>query len=871
MQQLLESYALERSVPARVMMWMRAAFDILWVALALRVRSWVGVRRLRHGGVTSARMSPFDSILQDIRYTVRSLRRDASLTIFAILIVGLGVGACATVFSVVDALLLRPLPFDHPDELVWISNGEWGKGQALSELSVQVAYLQDLRAESEELVDVGGYSLFDRSGDYTIADGGEPERLTRLRVTENFFQLLGVAPLYGRLFMDEEVRWNGPHAVLLTYGFWSRRFAGDSTIVGRTVELNGVRATVVGVLPQAFDFASVFSPDQPVDFVAPFPLSEETNRLGNTLALIGRMRPGATLGATRAEVSQIAARSTSDRRNGFEPYIVPLHEHVSGQFASTALLMTCAVGIVMLIVCANLSNLLLARGTAREREIAIRAALGARRSRLIRQVLTESLVLALTGAALGLTVAVGATRLLTRLDINIPLLAQIRVDGSALTFTLLVAIATGIVFGATPAVRMSAHSLAQSLRDSGRGTSHGRRQGWIHGVLVGAEVALACVLLVGASLLIRSLVRVMDIELGFQPRSAVALRIDPGISFASQASEVAFYDEALRRVRAAPGVEAVGTTDVLPTAFNRRWSLRCPSDPADVEQNDSDGCRVVPFIRVVSEGYLPAMGLTLISGRDFSRSDNAAAERVIIVNEQLAEVLWPDQNPIERGVGLLYRRKRWNVIGVVRGMRHLTPEQEPEPEVFFSFRQMSDFAAVHLIVRGAHSMTGLTSAVRSALMNMDPPVPTNAFRPIQDMIDRSMSPRRFVTMTLTAFAAFAVLLASLGIFGVISYSVSQRKQEMGIRLALGASAVDLVRQILTQTLVLAGSGMAVGLLGAWAVARAMRSQLFGVPVSDPITFAAAPSVLLIVALCAGYFPARRASRMNPVATLRTDS
>ncbi|UCG84990.1 MAG: ABC transporter permease, partial [Gemmatimonadota bacterium] len=661
-----------------------------------------------------------------------------------------------------------------------------------------------------------------------------------------------------RLFTADEIEWDAG-AVLLSYGFWVRRFAADPQVVGRTLTINDDPVTVVGVLPASFDFTTIFEPGSRIDFVAPFPLNERTDRRGNTLALIGRLRPGATVEAAQAEATAIAARPYEGdaRRNEFVPRLSPLREHVSGGFRPAMMLLAVAVGLVMLIVCANLSNLLLARGATREREIAIRAALGASRQRLISQMLTESTVLACGGAALGLLLALAGTHMLANSDASIPLLEQVRVDGAALGFTVLAAVVAGLVFGLTPAVRLSAVVIHESLKESGRGHSESRRHGWMRSALVVAEVALACVLLVGAGLLLRSFFRVLDVDLGFQPRGAVTLRIDPQTGFATPALASVYYDDVLRRVRSAPGIEAAGLTDVLPVAFNRRWGF------------EHGGHVVSPFVRVVSEGYLRAMGLSLISGRDFSIHDNDSGRPAVIVNEILARTLWPGEDPSGNTV-TIYSETEWEVVGVVRGMRHLTPEQEPGPEIFFPMRQMPHSGAVHLIARGTGSLAGVATAIRDALRPVDPNLPMSEFRVIQDIIDKSMSPRRFFVLLLVGFAGFALLLASLGIYGVISYSVSQRTQEIGIRCALGASPMQLQKRILTETLRLAAVGMALGLCAAGILARVMRGLLYGVTSSDPITFATVPLLILTVAALAGFVPARRAARLDPAETLRAE-
>jgi predicted permease len=802
-----------------------------------------------------------ETILQDIRYSFRTLRRDAGLATFAILIIGLGVGASSTVFSVINALLLRPLPFEAPERLAWIANSTV---EGLSGATVQVSHLQDLQSQSLSFSDVAAYCPFYNIGDDKLIGVGEPERLTGVAVSENFFQSLGVRPQLGRLFTAEECRWNGPQAALLSHRLWERRFASDPGVIGRAITLNDAPVTVVGVLPASFDFATVFAPGSRVDLYKPFPLSEQTNRWGNTLSLVGRLKPGVTIEAARAEVNALAERSDREHpeRNKFRPKVSALHEHVSGQLRSAMYVLACAVGLVMMIVCANLSNLLLARAATREKEIAIRAALGAGRRRLIRQMLTESLTLSLCGAAMGLLLAIGGTRLLSHLDsVGIPLLENVRVDAFALGFTLLTAALTGVVFGLVPAIRASSLSLNAALKDSGHGSSQGKRHGWIRNTLVICEVAFACVLLVGAGLLIRSFLRVLDVDLGFQPRSAGALRIDPGRQYSTQALRNAYFDEALRRAGSAPGVEAVGLTDSLPLGSNRSWGVGA------IGKTYERGKYPEAFVRVVSDGYLPAMGISMRAGRDFSAADNPSSPRVIIINETLASALWPGEDPLGK---ILRADGERQVIGVVRDVRHLALEKASGGEMYLPIRQTNDYSSVTLVARGTPSLAALASGVRDALRPIDPNLPANEFRPIQDLVDRSVSPRRLIVLLLAGFACFALILASLGIYGVISYSVSQRKQEIGIRLALGASAVNLQMLILTQTLKLAAAGMALGLLASWLLGRTLQGLLFGVTPSDPMTFAGALVLLMGVAALAGYLPARLASRLDPVEALRAE-
>jgi predicted permease len=586
------------------------------------------------------------------------------------------------------------------------------------------------------------------------------------------------------------------------------------------------------------------------------------------LALVARLRPGATLEAAQEELSAIASRPHGEQRNRFAPVLSPLREHVSGGFRSAMLVLGGAVALVMLIVCANLSNLLLVRGVSRQKEIAVRAALGAARGRLIRQMLTESVVLAGIGGALGTLLAAAGTRALARMDGNIPMLAEVRLDAVVLAFTLGITLLAGLVFGAAPAFRISTSALHETLKESGRGASPGRRQSWVQDGLVAAEVALACTLLIGAGLLTRSFVRVLDVDMGFEPRNTVALRIDPSTPFPTPSAVDTYYDDALRRVRFAAGVEAAGLTDVLPMGFNRTWPVR-PGEIAG--SGDLEAFRAFPYVRIVSEGYLEAMGLSLVAGRDFTDRDDRGSRPVIIINETLARSIWPGEDALGRVlVPSDGRNVEREVVGIVRGTRYLAPEQEPGPEMFLPLRQHGDYDAVHLIARGGMRPAELAAAVGEALRPLDPRLPVKDAVVIAHIVARSVSARRLTVTLLVGFAGFALALASIGIYGVISYSVRQRTKEIGIRLALGASARELRTRVLLQTLALAAAGITFGVPAAWVLGRAMQSLLFDVPAADPVTFAAVPAILLVVAAMAGYLPALRASRVDPMRALGGD-
>jgi predicted permease len=797
----------------------------------------------------------------DLRYTMRTLRRDAGFAVIAILILGVGIGSNTAIFSVLNTLLIRSLPFRDSGQLVWIANTF--KGEGLSGSTSRVSNFNDLRKTSKSFEDMASYFAFFGDGDDTLTGRGEPERLGGVGVSQNFFQVLGVQPKLGRLFDDEESKWHGRPAVLLSENLWERRFASDPKIVGQAILLNDKPVTVIGVIPREFDFASIFSPSSRIDLYEPFPLTQETDRWGNTLSIVGRLKPGVTIESAQAEINVIVEslhREHPERGKDWGARLTALQDQVSGRLRRALVVLGVAVGVVMLIVCANLSNLLLARAAARRKEIAVRTALGAGRWRLIRQMLTESMVLSLCGAVLGLVLAFIATRTFAAMpNLSIPLMRYISVDRTALLFTLLAAILTGLIFGIVPALQQSKGDLNESLKDSNRGSSEGKGKGWIRSVLVVSEVAMACVLLVGAGLLIRSFLRVMDVDLGFQPERAATMRVDPGPNYKTHDQRNGYFTEVLRRAQEVPGVNAVGLTDALPLGKNRTWCLAAKG------QTYPPGQYPCEFIRIVSEGYIRAMGIPMRAGREFEERDGTSEVKVAMVNETMARKLWPGQD----GVGqILLNPDPIQVVGVVADVRHLAVEKDAGMELYLDMRQGNDFSSVDLVVRTKSDPQTLAGAVRAALMPVNPSLPANEFRPLEMLVNKAVSPRRFIVLLLGGFAAIALILASLGIYGVISYSVSQRTQEIGIRMALGASSSHVRLRVLRQAMVLALTGVVVGAVGAWVTGRLLGSMLYGVSAGDPVTFSGMVGLLTMVAMAAAYFPARRASMVDPMTALR---
>jgi predicted permease len=802
------------------------------------------------------------TLARDLRYTFRTLRRDMGFAAFAIAIAGLGIGASATVFSVVNTLLLRPLPFQDPAALVWVPNHNTA---GLSGQTTQVGHMLDLRERTRSLDGLAGYFAFYGAGDNVLGGAGGPERLSGVPVSADFFELLGVRPQIGRLFNAEESQWNGPKAVMLSDGLWRRRFASDPAIVGSALTLNGEPHTVAGVLPPSFDFGSVFAPGSHFDLYFPFPLSPETNRWGNTMAMIGRLKPGVTAAEAQAEIRVVAGQITNEHpeRNSFEGFVRPLSDQVSGRMRLAVWVLAGAVGMVMLIVCANLSSLLLARAAARQKEIAIRSALGAGRGRLAAQMLIEGIVLSTSGAILGLAVAAAGTRVLAGLDaISIPLLASVQADGSVIAFTMVMALITGVVFGLSPIFLARSGGLHESLKDATRGSTEGRGRSLVRKALVVSEIAFACVLLVGAGLLIRSLIRVLDVDMGFDPARAATIRIDPDSRYATHEERNAYFDEALRRVREIPGVDAAGVTDALPLGRNRTWGARAKGVTYE------RGRGPTAFVRIVTDGYTAALGIPLRRGRDIAASDTLSSEPVIVINETMARNLWPGEDAVGKFVLNSCGAER-RVIGVVGDVRHLALEKASGNEMYLPSRQCDDQSSSDLVVRSGLAPAALAGAWRTALSPLTPNLAQNDFRSIQQLVDTSLSARRFTVLLLGAFAVFALALASMGIYGLISYSVTQRTQEIGIRMAIGASARDVQRQIILQTLGLAGIGAAIGAAASWLMARGLSGLLYEIAATDAGAFLGMLLILLVVSAIAGYLPARRAARIDPMHALRS--
>ena len=824
-------------------------------------------RLLQHSARTRERHMSMrelvDDLRQDLRYALRTLRRDRAFTFFAILVAGLGIGASVTVFSIVNGVLIRPLPVRDADRLVWIANSG---SSGLSGATVQAFTVTDVRAEARSVVDVAAYFPFYEEDNMAYTSGPESVRLTAVGVTGNFFPMLGVTPMLGRAFNAEESGGGGSRVVMLSHLAWQRRFASDVGIIGKSLTLDNEPVTVVGVLPSSFDFASVFVPGTRVDVFTPFPLIEATNRWGNTLSMIGRLAPDATLASAAAEFAILGPRMTAAHpdRNAFRPALVTLKEHVSGRVQAALVILLVSVGVVMVIVCANLSHLLLARGSTRQKEVAVRLALGAGRARLARQLLTESSVLAVGGAVFGLLVATAGTRMIASLStFSIPLLETVSVDATALGFAALLTLVAGLGFGLAPALRIPAADVNSALKSSGRGTTGGRRGRWTRDALIVSEIALACVLVIAAGLLTRSFLKVLEVNPGFRPERVASVRVDPRReNLVSEASFTAYVNELLARTRAMPGVQSAALADRLPLGSNRTWGAGV------LGVTYARGSYPVAFVRVISDGYISTMGMKLVSGRDFTPEDDFSREKLIIINETMERALFGGESGLGRVIRADGNRR---VVGVVGDVRHMALDAAGGNEMYLSYRQTSDFSGMHVVARTTMSPAAFTGALHDALKQVVPNLPAKDFQTLQQRVDRSLSPRRFTMALLNGFALFAVLLALIGIHGVVSYTVNQRTQELGVRMALGASATTLQIGIIRSTVALAALGMLLGSVASWATVRWMSGFLYGVTATDPVTFAIMLGTLTIVAVVSGFLPARRVSRIDPITSLRSSA
>lgn len=811
--------------------------------------------------------------LQDLRYAFRSLAKKPGFAAVAILTLSLGIGATTAIFSVVHAVLLRPLDFPDAGRLVKITGYNRAEGTTAN---ISPGSFVDFQRDASSFARMGANGFV---GLATISGaGGEPERTGWVQVTEGFFPTLGIMPAIGRAFQPQDDRLGAAPVVLLSDGFWRRRFGGDPSIVGQAITFNAVPVTVIGVLPPSYRHIE-FNSERPADLFTPFRFdAAQPNRGARFIRAVGRLNDEVTLAQGRAEIEAIAARlsqqyPTTNLNDGVR--VETLLDAMVGDTRPVVLLLAGAVIVVLLVACANVANLLLARGTGRLRELALRAAVGADRRRLARQLLTESAALSLVGAAGGVAIAFGGTRALTVLAAaGIPRADQIGIDGTVLAFAMAASLITSVIFGLVPAIHLSRVDLNDTLKEGGKqpGTATGRGA---RELLIVAEVALSILLLIGAGLMIRSLWQLQNVDPGFDAEQVLTMEVSLPLARYPEGAQMPFYQQLEQRIAAIAGVGAVGAINILPLSNNY--------DSRGIQVEDHprpDGQGLSPQARSVTPGYFAAMGIPVLAGRTFDAFDTEDRPRVVVVSESMARRYWPGETSV---VG---KRITFNsgipaeqqqlvggpgsriVVGVVGDVKHLGLDEEIVPMFYTPHTQQPSYHTMRLVVRGQANAAALTGQVRAALTQMDREAPLSQVATLSASLDKSVAEPRMRATLLGLFAGLAIALAAIGVYGVVAYLVGQRTQEIGVRRALGAEATDVVTMLVRESMRPVAAGIAIGLLGAVALSRVLAAMLFQVSATDVMTYAMACGVLAGAALIASVIPARRALAVDPINAVR---
>jgi putative ABC transport system permease protein len=810
-------------------------------------------------------------LLQDLHYGARMLLKAPGYTLIAVITLALGIGANTAVFSLVNGILLRHLPFRQPEQLVWVDS----RRAATGKYSFTLPDFIDYRDQNQSLSGIAALTSWSAN----LTDQGEPEQLQGVRISANAFELLGVEAVAGRALLPGDDTPGQQHVVVLSYGLWLRRFGADPQLVGKKLTLNGASHTVVGVLPPQF-----FIPNREAELVVPLAPDADPLRgvrtSTNFLRALARLKPGVTREQAEAELTAVAQRIRRQypvaNAQKLGVTLSPLYEEVVGAFRLALWVLLGAVGMVLLITCVNLANLALARGSGRRREMAVRAALGATRWRLVQQLATESLLLALLGGGLGLLLAIyGIDLLLALSPATLPRAAEVGVDFRALGFTLALSLLAGALFGLAPAWQATRVSLNEELKEGGRGAGGGTRQNRARSLLVISEIALSLVLLIGAGLLIKSFLRLQAVNPGFEAENALAIRLSlPKAQYSNRAAVSAFYEKLRPRLESLPGVEAVGFVSALPlsgTSFSIPFTIEGSEIPPD-------GAHRADY-RVVSAGYLRALKIPLIAGREFNERDTAETLPVALISQNLARRHWPNGNPLGARLRINDNNqgpRPVEVVGVVGDVKHLSLDGEPAPHIYLPIHQAHEDGVAWLtnnqywLLRTAVDPLTLSAAARREIQAVDRNAPASNIRTMDQYLAASVAPRRFNLRLLTVFAGAALILAATGLYGVISYGVAQRKRELGVRMALGARAGDVLKLVIGQGMALAVIGVALGLAAALALTRLMESMLFSVSATDPLTFIMIALLLTLVALLACYIPARRATKVDPLLALRRE-
>jgi predicted permease len=797
--------------------------------------------------------------LRDLRHGARLFRQRPGFTAVVVLTLALGIGANAILFSLVNSVLLNPLPYADPGRLVFVAQhreGETYNGASYDDY-------KDFRDRARSFAQLAAVSP---QWTFTLTNVSEPQRLRGLYASANLFPALGVSPARGRAYTPEEDRAGAGRVVVISHELWQRQFGGDASVLGKSLALDGEPHTIVGVMPAGFRFFAES------DLWVPLAQNPVVNRGRGVrlLSIFGRLGDGVAREQAEAEIVSVAAQLEGEyaaTNKGFSARVVPLHEHVTGGARPALLVLLGAVGLVLLIACANVANLTLARAASRRREFAVRAALGAGRLALTRQVLTESLLLGAAGGATGLLLAVwGVDLLLAVGPENIPRRAEIGIDSRVVLFTLAVSLLTGALFGLAPALRASRAQLGEALK-SGARAGDGPRAARLRSSLVVAEVALSIMLVAGAGLLVRSFVRLLEVDPGFRPDNLVSLAVIlPQSSYPQPEQRAQFYRRLEERLKALPGVESVGAVTRLPLgpAGNITSTLAVEGRPA------AEGARPEVDFRRASPDYFRTMGVPLVAGRFFAEEDADESRPTAIVNEAFARKYWPGESALGKRVRLGPNSDAapWiTVVGVVGNVRHTGLDSEPRPEVYRHLLTSPPTGPV-VVVRTTADPSALVPTLGAAVRELDRGIPAATAQTMREIIARSVAERRFLMLLLAAFAGAALVLASVGIYGVVSNTVAQRTHEIGVRMALGATRRDVLRLVIRQGMTPAVLGLALGLAGALALTRVMRGLLFGVGARDPATLAASALLLAAVALAACYLPARRATKVDPMVALR---
>ncbi len=808
-----------------------------------------------------------NAVLQDLRYAFRTLVRRPAFTAVIVVTLALGIGANTAIFSVINAVVLRPLSYDSSGELVmvWETNEERGSNQFF----VSYPNFRDWKEQNEVFEDIGVL----RPGSFTLTGVDVPLRVEGAAVSTGFFATLRLNAAIGRTFRAEEDRAGAPNVVVLSDGFWRRHLGADPDPVGRTLALDGADFTVVGVLPQGFDFPVRISG---AELWTPTGLRARwlEKRGGHTFRTVARLKAGVTLAQAQAEMDTIAGRLEQqypDSNTGYGVNVVPLHEQVVGNVRPALLILLGAVGLVLLIACANVANLLLARSEGRRQELAVRAALGAGRARLMRQLLTESMLLGVLGAAMGVLLAFWCKDVLVGIiPRDVPRVGEIGIDGWVLAFALLVALGTGVVFGLGPALHATRFHLTDSLKE-GRFTTASSGRYRLRRLLVVSEVAVALVLLVGAGLLMRSFLRVTDVDLGFRPESVMTFRMSPpGAAYANGERRAELFRQVIERVETLPGVQSVSASTTLPLTdmgIGLSFSVLGREETAAAEDS-------VALFDSVSPDYFEAMGIPLLRGRGFTEQDRRQGLGVMLINQAMAQMvrrLHPDVDPM--GLRLTISADFdenepgfFEIVGIVGDVRRSITD-EPEPHMYVPFQQQT-WESMSFAVRTAGDPSSVVGAVRSAVSSVTRDVAAYNFRTLEQYLGNSLAHRLFAMLLLGIFAALAVTLAAVGIYGMLSYSVAERVHEIGVRMALGALRTDVLRFVLRRGLTLTAIGLGIGIVASLVITRVLASFLYETSTADPVTLVGVSLLLVVVALLSCYIPARRATKVDPMVALR---